>query len=253
VFSLDGFDRDPVLNTAEKAAIISWQELHRFRYKDKESLNGSLLRLTAPIVAALKHANYLDEVKQRRVISRIFLAMSRTQTTYWSWPSAEWNGLIVSRPLLTCACLLHGPEILLHSRRIKHIQDLAGTILGHDGIQGSGSDLEFEDQKSDTKRLRKRLWNYTKRNVSNYPYTVSEYFYNPVKKAGKKSSKTLWETFLNEFLKGRHDTVHGDTVSNPISHEDIIDAITKIEILILVFIINVCSSANLLRALPEHI
>jgi hypothetical protein len=120
-------------------------------------------------------------------------------------------------------------------------------------IDGSDLDLVFEDQKSDTKRLRKRLWNYTKRNVSNYPYTVSEYFYNPVKKAGKKSSKTLWETFLNEFLKGRHDIVHGDTVSNPISHEDIIDAITKIEILILVFIINVCSAANPLRALPEHI
>jgi hypothetical protein len=120
-------------------------------------------------------------------------------------------------------------------------------------IDGSDLDLVFEDQKSDTERLRKRLWNYAKRNVSNYPYTVSEYFYNPVKKIGKKSKKTLWETFLNEFLKGRHDIVHGDTVNNPISHEDITDAITKIEILVLAFIINVCSAATPLRALPERL
>jgi len=120
-------------------------------------------------------------------------------------------------------------------------------------IDGSDLDLVFEDQKSDTKRLRKRLWNYTKRNVSNYPYTVSEHFYSPIKKLGKKPSKTLWETFLNEFLKGRHDIIHGDTVSNPISHEDIIDAIIKIEILILAFIINVCSAATPLHALPEHL
>lgn len=160
-FPLDGFNRDPVLNPAEKAAIIPWQESHHFPYKDKESLNGPLLRLAAPVLAALKHADYLDEVKQRRVISLIFLAMGRTQTTYWSWTSAEWNSLIdsaslasthlehpphrsISRPLLTCACLLHGPEILLNSRRITHFQDLAGTILGRDGIQESVRSMQEE-------------------------------------------------------------------------------------------------------------
>jgi hypothetical protein len=125
------------------------------------------------------------------------------------------------------------------------------TILSKFGVDNffwniadSDLDIVFKNQKSETKRLRDKLRVYTERNVATYPYTVTTDFYHPIKKTNQKITKTIWEDFLNDFLKGRHDIVHGHTTGNPVSHGTILDASIKMEILILAFIINLCSACN---------
>jgi hypothetical protein len=137
---------------------------------------------------------------------------------------------------------------------------VVNTILAKFGVDnffesivGSDLDLVFEEQRSVIKRLRKRLLHYVRRNTINYPYTVTINFYNPIEKKdigknnlnnNKKKPPTLWEDFLNNFLKDRHNIIHGHTLDNPHDHESIIKAKTKLEILVFAFIINVCAVSN---------
>ena len=121
-------------------------------------------------------------------------------------------------------------------------------------IEGSDLDLVFEDQVSDINRLRKRLSIYLTKSTCNYPYTVDTSFYNPqiTNDGNKKKHKTLWEDFLNNFLKERHNIIHGNTMGNPNDNESLSKAKVKIEILIYAFIINICSVANPIFLLNEE-
>jgi hypothetical protein len=118
-------------------------------------------------------------------------------------------------------------------------------------IDGSDLDLVFEDQKSKTKKLRDRMLQYVKTTTRNYPYTVDKSFYNPANKENIEKKKTLWEDFINNFLKERHNIVHGHIIDNPYNHEYLLQAKLKLEILLLVFIINICSASNPLFLLSE--
>lgn len=119
------------------------------------------------------------------------------------------------------------------------------------GIEGSDLDLVFEDQKSKTQKLRDKLFKYVNSATKNYPYTVDKSFYHPIDKEGKKKNKTLWEDFINTFLKERHNIVHGHILDNPYNHESLSQAKIKLEILLYAFIINLCSAANPVFFLPE--
>ncbi len=125
------------------------------------------------------------------------------------------------------------------------------TILKKFGIRnffwsigGSDLDIVFEDQKSKTLKLRNKLFQYVKMKTSKYPYTIDKSFYHPVEKANEKKTKTLWEDFINNFLKERHSIVHGHVLDNPNNHESLSEAKIKLEILLCAFIINICSAAN---------
>jgi len=125
------------------------------------------------------------------------------------------------------------------------------TILGKFGIrnffksiEGSDLDLVFEDQKSAINKLRNRLSFYVQKSTNAYPYTVDTSFYNPKIKEDCKKNITLWEDFLNNFLKERHNIIHGNTIGNPNDNESLSKAKIKLEILIYAFIINICSVAN---------
>lgn len=59
-----------------------------------------------------------------------------------------------------------------------------------------------------------------------------------------KKKKTLWEEFVENFLKERHGIVHGRNLRNAYDHQELIKAKNKIEILIYVFIINLCLVAK---------
>ncbi len=119
-------------------------------------------------------------------------------------------------------------------------------------IDSSDLDIVFEDQKSKTLKLRNRLLKYVRSGTRNYPYTVDSSFYHPIVRENQKKVKTFWEDFINNFLKARHNIVHGHVIDNPNNHEAISQAKIKIEILLYAFIINVCSASNKIFLLPEN-
>jgi len=125
--------------------------------------------------------------------------------------------------------------------------DIINTILERFGIpnffwsiKNSDLDIVFEGLATETDDLRLRLLNYLKSNTVTFPYRVDLSIYKPVINSGK-ILKTLWEDFLNDFLKERHGIVHGKTLTSPFNHSTIIDAKIKIEILSYAFMINLCS------------
>ncbi len=137
--------------------------------------------------------------------------------------------------------------------------EILETIIGKFGIknffrslEGSDLDIVFEDQKSVMMRLRDRLLSYLKKRTSTYPYTVDVSIYNAQLDQAVSSKKTLWEDFLNNFLKERHNIIHGNTIANPNDNESLFKAQIKIEILIYAFIINICSVANPVFYLSEE-
>ncbi|RLJ72509.1 HEPN domain-containing protein [Pedobacter alluvionis] len=118
-------------------------------------------------------------------------------------------------------------------------------------IDGSDLDVVFEDQKSAIERQKTRLLSYLKIRTATYPFTVDRSFYNPIDKSNQSKKVTLWEDFLNNFLKERHNIIHGNTVNNPNDNESLSKAKIKIEILIYAFILNICSAANPIFMLSE--
>lgn len=112
-------------------------------------------------------------------------------------------------------------------------------------LKNSDLDVVFEDAKTEIEELKKMLRKHICENVDKYPYTVTSSIYKPdITILEQKSQKTLWEEFIDDVLKERHSIVHGQKLHNPYDHENLHKAKIKIEILIYVFIINLCSIAN---------
>jgi hypothetical protein len=126
--------------------------------------------------------------------------------------------------------------------------DIINTILDRFGvpdffwsIKDSDLDVVFENLKTETNELKNKLLIYLKENTATFPYSVENTIYNPIIKSDQKKKKTLWEDFLNEFLKERHGIVHGNVLTSPFNHQTIMDAKTKIEIITYAFIISLAS------------
>lgn len=112
-------------------------------------------------------------------------------------------------------------------------------------LKNSDLDVVFEDSKTEIDELKKTLRNHIGKNIIKYPYSVDKSIYKPdISILEQKSQKTLWEEFIDDVLKERHSIVHGQNLHNPYDHENLHKAKIKIEILIYVFIINLCSVAN---------
>ncbi len=111
-------------------------------------------------------------------------------------------------------------------------------------IENSDLDVVFKDLKTETIEIKNRLLFHLKEKTYSYPYLVDKSIYNPVLRENHRKTKTLWEDFINSFLKERHNIIHGHTLNNPYNHEELGKAKLKIEILICVYILNICSVAN---------
>jgi RiboL-PSP-HEPN len=59
----------------------------------------------------------------------------------------------------------------------------------------------------------------------------------------KKGDRTLWETFLDDLLKRRHDIAHGSNMMNGISATEIMTAKAKVVVLQYAFAILLCQRA----------
>jgi hypothetical protein len=127
---------------------------------------------------------------------------------------------------------------------IESILEKFGVKNFFSSIDGSDLDIVFEDQKTKTLKLRNRLLIYLKKGTNNFPYTIDTSIYNPNPKNETKKGKTLWEDFINSFLKERHDIIHGHTLDSPNDHESLSIIKMKIEIVLYAFIINLTSASN---------
>jgi hypothetical protein len=128
---------------------------------------------------------------------------------------------------------------------IETILKRFGLDIFFGSLINSDLDVVFEDAKTEIEELKSLLRKHICENVIKYPYTVTNNIYNPDATITKqKSQKTLWEEFIDDVLKERHSIVHGQKLHNPYDHVNLHKAKIKIEILIYVFIINLCSIAN---------
>jgi len=127
---------------------------------------------------------------------------------------------------------------------IEIILERFGIVNFFWSLMDSDLDVVFQNLKRETQRLKNKLFKYVRKTTMYYPYTADKSIYNPIKKIDQPKTKTLWEEFLNNLLKQRHNIVHGHIIDNPINHEALGEAKTKIEILIYVYIINLCSVSN---------
>ena len=126
--------------------------------------------------------------------------------------------------------------------------EIVNTILERFGISNffwsikdSDLDIVFAGLKTETNDLKTKLLDYLKNNTKIFPYNIEISIYNPAIKSTEKKHKTLWEDFLNDFLKERHSIVHGTTLTSPFSHQAITDAKVKMEIITYAFIITLAS------------
>jgi hypothetical protein len=112
-------------------------------------------------------------------------------------------------------------------------------------LKNSSLDVVFEDSRTEIEELENLLRNHIGENIIRYPYTVSKSIYNPDETIlTEQKQKTLWEEFIDDILKERHNIVHGQSLNNPYNHEDLNKAKIKIKIIIYVFIINLAVISN---------
>ncbi len=143
------------------------------------------------------------------------------------------------------------PEPFLFIDNRNPTPEIIETILKRFGIKNffwslkdSDLDIVFKDLKTETLEIRNKLLDHLKHNTQKYPYTVDKSIYKPSIKENQQKGKTLYEDFLDSFLNGRHNIVHGHIIENPLGHEELMKAKLKIEILLFAYIINICYSAN---------
>lgn len=128
---------------------------------------------------------------------------------------------------------------------LETILERFGTNRFFWSLKNSDLDVVFEDAKTEIEELKELLRQHICENVIKYPYNVMSSIYKPdITILEQKSQKTLWEEFIDDVLKERHSIVHGQKLHNPYDHENLHKAKIKIEILIYVFIINLCSISN---------
>jgi hypothetical protein len=108
----------------------------------------------------------------------------------------------------------------------------------------SVTDVVFTNVAADISSVTNSLRTHLLVNVETFPYTV-----DPIKfgLAGhspiKKGDRTLWETFLDNLLKKRHDIAHGSDRLNGSSVAEIEDFKAKSIVLQYAFAILLCKSA----------
>ena len=109
-------------------------------------------------------------------------------------------------------------------------------------IKKSNLDLVFSNTNAENIEVCERIKNYLLSTTINYPYiTELKIFEIDV---NKNDSDNLWDAFLSELLKRRHDIAHGKEIENSVGHSVIESDKVKIEILGYAFTAFICEKAN---------
>lgn len=119
-------------------------------------------------------------------------------------------------------------------------------------MAASRLDDVFANGPSDIVALTDELRVHLLGNVEAFPYDVSpKEFGLDSPGAGNKGQRTLWETFLDNVLKMRHEIAHGSNRLNSTSVSEIATSKAKVVILQYAFAILLCKHA-MLDATPQN-
>lgn len=118
-------------------------------------------------------------------------------------------------------------------------------------LSNSLIDLVFENTPAINEKLKHLLRCYILRRVKTYPYKVDIARFGIGKKTGSNNDqKTLWETFLDQLLKIRHDIAHGASLVNGCSLEEVQQYRDKVFILQLSLLLVLCNHIKPLNQNP---
>ncbi len=125
---------------------------------------------------------------------------------------------------------------------INHIGQQFGIKSFFDQLKKTNLDLVFSNTKRQNDELRDDLLKYLQESTTTYPYRLS--FSRLALDNTRSTADNLWEVFISQVLKRRHDIAHGTEVENSADHSSIQSDKTKIEILLYAFTIFVCLQCN---------
>lgn len=109
-------------------------------------------------------------------------------------------------------------------------------------LKKSNLDLIFSNTNTENVAVCLSMKNYLLETTENYPFTTTLDFLEI--DALKVDSDNLWEAFLSNLLKRRHDIAHGTETDNSAGHTTIEEDKVKVEILMYAFTAFICSMTN---------
>ncbi|MBS0647007.1 MAG: hypothetical protein JSR97_10530 [Verrucomicrobia bacterium] len=109
-------------------------------------------------------------------------------------------------------------------------------------IKKSKLDLIFSNTNAGNIEMCGTIKSYILDTTKEYPFTTSLDFLDI--DDSKKDSDNLWDAFLSDILKRRHDIAHGSEIDNSVGHSIIESDKVKVEILIYAFTAFICIMAN---------
>ncbi|WNZ45185.1 MAE_28990/MAE_18760 family HEPN-like nuclease [Leptolyngbya boryana CZ1] len=96
----------------------------------------------------------------------------------------------------------------------------------------SSLDIVFSGVASEIDLLLEKLKSHVLNNTQSYPYNLDISFFEIKEPAAKNgSTRSFWETFLDQLLKSRNDIAHGSLLTNSLSVEELADFLNKVIVL----------------------
>jgi hypothetical protein len=109
-------------------------------------------------------------------------------------------------------------------------------------LRKSDFNLIFSNTKSDNSKLSTKTKNYLLQKSNSFPYKIKLDFLGINDNA--PNSDDLWNAFLSDFLKRRHDIAHGTETGNSVGHSALQEDKIKIQLLMYVFTAFICKNTN---------
>ncbi|MBK7636736.1 MAG: hypothetical protein IPJ13_22560 [Saprospiraceae bacterium] len=109
-------------------------------------------------------------------------------------------------------------------------------------IKKSNLDLIFSNTNTENIEVCLSMKNYLLETTENYPFTTTLDFLEI--DSTKVDADNLWDAFLSNMLKRRHDIAHGTEIDNSAGHVTIEEDKVKVEILMYAFTAFICTMTN---------
>ncbi len=109
-------------------------------------------------------------------------------------------------------------------------------------LKKSNLDLIFSNTNAENINVCLSMKNYLLATTENYPFTTTLDFLEIDEL--KIDSDNLWDAFLSNLLKRRHDIAHGTEIDNSAGHRTISEDKVKVEILMYAFTAFICTKTN---------
>jgi len=125
---------------------------------------------------------------------------------------------------------------------LDKIAEQFGVNVFFNQIAQSNLDLVFSDTYQSSVQRCSQIKSYLIEKTTGYPYQIKKEFLEI--DSEKRVTDNLWEAFLSDMLKRRHDIAHGTEIESSVSHHTIEFDRVKVEILLYAFTILICIQCN---------